>query len=92
MQFIQKALSTDKYYYSIYDWYYGNELKSLVGKPLDYIMAEIPRIVEEALLTDDRIKEVKDFKFKRESYDVLSVMFTVVSIYSEQQVVTEVLV
>lgn len=81
MQFIKKVLNTDKYAFEIYDWYYGNELIKLVGKPYDFIITEIPRIVEEALLVDDRIKEVNSFNFNQTSIDSLVCSFMVVTVY-----------
>lgn len=81
MQFIKKVLNTDKYAYSIYDWYYGNEIFSLVGMPYDYVKTECPRIIEEALLADDRILSVENFKFSKLSVDSLSVSCTVKTVY-----------
>lgn len=81
MQFIQKVLDTSKYAYEIYDWYYGNELNKLVGQEYDYIVTRIPAIIEEALLVDDRIKEVRNFMFNRNSIDSMSVSFYVDTVY-----------
>ena len=81
LQFIKKVLRTDKYSYEIYDWYYGNELRNLVGMPYDYIATECPRIIEEALITDDRILSVGDFKFSKISVDSLSMSCVVKTIY-----------
>lgn len=81
MQFIKKVLSTDKYAYEIYDWYYGNEILSLVGMPYDYIITECSRIVDEALTVDDRILEVVDFRYQRLSTDSLEMSCVVRTIY-----------
>lgn len=64
-QFIKKVLNTDKYSYEIYNWYYGNELYTLIGRPYEYIIAEIPRIVEEALLVDSRILSIDSWQFSK---------------------------
>lgn len=90
MQAVQKIFSTDKYAYEIYDWYYGNELLKLVGKPYDYIVAQIPRIVREALLVDDRITEVTDFEFNRTSVDSMTASFLIHSVYGNLTYVLEV--
>lgn len=90
MQAVQKIFSTDKYAYEIYDWYYGNELLKLVGKPYDYIVAQIPRIVREALLVDDRISEVTDFEFSRTSIDSMTASFLIHSVYGDLSYVLEV--
>lgn len=83
MQAVQKIFSTDKYAYEIYDWYYGNELLKLVGKPYDYIVAQVPRIVREALLVDSRINEVTDFEFTKTSVDSMTASFLIHSVYGD---------
>lgn len=81
LQFITKVLSTDKYAYAIYDWYYGNDLQSLVGMPYDYIVTECPRIIKEALLVDSRILGIENFQFQRLSNDSMSISCLVKTIY-----------
>lgn len=77
-QAIYLILSTERYKHLIYSWDYGVELLDLIGKPLPYVIAEIPRRITEALLTDNRIQQVTDFKFEKHG-KVLKVEFTVVS-------------
>ena len=89
-QAIQKILSTDKYAYDIYDWNYGHELLKLVGKEFSYIEVKLPQIIEEALLQDDRIKEITDFEITQLSIDTLSVSFRVITIFSTINYTTEV--
>lgn len=81
LQHIQKTMSTDKYAFEIYDWYYGNELMKLVGHSYDYIVTRIPNIFKEALLVDDRITDVRDFKFTKTSIDSVTVSCTVDTVY-----------
>lgn len=81
MQFIRKVLSTDKYAFEIYDWYYGNELLKLVGQSYDYVVARIPNIFKEALMVDDRIVNVRDFTFNKSSIDSVVVSCTVDTVY-----------
>ena len=83
MQFIKKVLDTSKYAYEIYDWYYGNELLELVGMSYDYISVEAPRIVEEALLVDDRITYIDSWSFTRLSVDSMEISFLVHTIYGD---------
>lgn len=91
MQFIRKVLSTDKYAFEIYDWYYGNELIKLVGQSYDYVVTRIPNIFREALLVDDRIKDVRDFTFNQIQLDAVVVSCTLDTVYGaikyEQEVV-----
>lgn len=79
-QYVRKALSTDKYTWSIYDWLYGNEIYKLAGKDYQYIVTTLPDIINRALLTDDRVKEVKNYKFKKLSIDMMEVSFDVYGI------------
>lgn len=92
MQFIQKALSTDKYAYEIYDWYYGNQLQKLVGHSKDYAITRIPNIIKEALLVDDRITDVRDFTFTQPSIDVVVVSCVVDTVYGQITYEQEVLI
>lgn len=81
LQFAKKVLDTSKYAYTIYNWYYGNELLSLVGMAYEYIVVEAPRMVEEALLVDDRIKSVANFSFEKLSIDSMKMSFRIYSVY-----------
>lgn len=91
IQFIQKVLSTDKYAFEIYDWYYGNELLNLVGHSYDYIITRIPNIFKEALLVDDRITNVRDFTFNK-SIDSVVVGCYVDTVYGQIKYEQEVLI
>ena len=90
LQFIKKVLDTNKYAYEIYDWYYGNELLALVGQSYDYIAVEAPRIVEEALLVDDRITYIDSWSFKKISVDTMEISFLVHTIYGDIKYTEEV--
>lgn len=76
IQTIYLILSTERYQHVIYSWDYGVELLDLIGKPMSYVMAELPRRIKEALITDDRIEDVVDFKFERKGKQ-LHTTFTV---------------
>lgn len=77
-QAIYLILSTERYAYLIYSWDFGVELANLVGKPMSYVMSELPRRVTEALTQDNRIDDVVDFEFER-SGKKLHATFTVVT-------------
>lgn len=77
-QAIYLILNTERYEHIIYSWDYGIELADLIGKPIPYVMSEIPRRVEEALKQDDRVESIKDFEFKKHK-NQLEVSFTVVT-------------
>ncbi|MBN1042366.1 DUF2634 domain-containing protein [Clostridium botulinum] len=57
----------------------GNNLKSLIGKDLDYINRNIKSMLEEALL-DEYVKSIEDIKTSQEGNKV-TVEFTINSIY-----------
>lgn len=78
IQAIYLILNTERYQYPIYSWDYGVELVDLIGQPVSYVISELPRRIQEALLTDDRITEVIDFEFTA-ARNKLHVAFTVVT-------------
>lgn len=77
-QTIYLILSTERYKSIIYSWDYGVELIDLIGKPMPYVMSEVPRRITEALTQDDRIENVTDFEFEMKGKQ-LHVKFTVIS-------------
>ena len=85
-QAIYKIINTERYKFLIYSWNYGVELEDLFGKPIPYVLPEIPRRMKEALTQDDRIKDVLgfDLTYNRKG-DVLA-KFTVVTIYGNLEI------
>ena len=75
-QAVYLILSTERYQCPIYSWDYGVELLDLIGKPMPYVIAELPRRIKEALITDNRITDVTDFNFNQQGKQ-LNVAFTV---------------
>lgn len=83
-QFIIKALMTPRDEYAIYTEDYGSELEELIAEQEgpDYILAEAPRIIADALENDDRVVSVDDVVVTLEG-DLLTANITVSSIYGE---------
>ncbi len=81
MQVIFRILSTERYQFIIYPWYYGIETLDLYGEPVTYVCTELERRIAEALLTDTRISSVTDFEFDLEVKGVVHAAFTVNTIY-----------
>lgn len=81
-QSVFKILNTERYDNIIYSWNYGVETKDLYGMPMSYVRPEIKRRFAEALLQDERIREVSDFEFKEKGPD-LYVKFTVTCDYGK---------
>ena len=82
-QMIYKTLMTDRYKFEIYDWNYGVELDDLIGQPKEFVKAELPRRIEDALIVDDRVSEVTDFEFTDVDKTTLAVKFTVKTIFGD---------
>lgn len=80
-QAIYKIINTERYKYLIYSWNYGIELEDLFGKPIPYVLPEIPRRIKEALTQDDRIKDVLGFDLSYDKKGNVLAKFTVVTIY-----------
>lgn len=77
-QAIYLILSTERYQHIIYSWDYGVELLDLIGKPMPYVMSELPRRITEALTQDNRITDVTNFEFTKKG-NKLHATFTVVT-------------
>src|SRR5574342_954740 len=90
-QFALKSLMTERSKYSIYTDDYGTELMDLVGADVTaaLLASEIPRMVEETLIYDDRIDEVTDIILTREG-DKLYISFRVVTTTGEEITTEEV--
>lgn len=65
-QTIYCILNTERFEHLIYSWNYGIELKHLIGENTTFAIPELERVIQEALLQDDRISEVNNFDFKVE--------------------------
>lgn len=62
-QTIQRALMTDRFYYNIYTWQYGSELKNLIGsKQIKYIEGAITKDIRDALAFEPRVLNIDDVK------------------------------
>ena len=77
-QSVYLILGTERYKFPIYSWDYGVELADLFGKPMPFVMAELPERIKEALTVDERISNVTDFEFTQKGKK-LEVSFTVVT-------------
>lgn len=79
-QFIEKTIRTARFRFLIYDEDYGSELDDLIGEDVtqELIETEIPAVITEALVYDDRIADVTDFVVMRQG-DQLYVSFRVIT-------------
>jgi len=83
-QFIRKAIYTARNRYLIYSDAYGSEIDDLLSQNLSFsvLEIEIPRLIEDALIYDDRIDNVGNFVLTQQS-DKLYVSFTVTLVNGE---------
>ncbi|MCY8205243.1 DUF2634 domain-containing protein [Bacillus sp. N12A5] len=78
-QFVYLSLHTERYAYSVYSHDIGNELQEVLAdnETTDaYKKMEILRLIEEALIYDDRISAVTDFEIEKQG-ESFRVSFTV---------------
>lgn len=80
-QAVHNILLTDRFNYRIYSWEYGAETESLVGDGMAVALAEVERIVTEALLADARVLAVVDFTKEQTARDSLRVAFVVQTVF-----------
>lgn len=77
-QFIYKAIRTPRNRFLIYDDQYGCELDDLIGANAtrELLNDEIPRIIKDAIIYDDRIESVSNFTVNQDG-DKTYISFTV---------------
>ena len=76
-QAVYKIVMTERYQYIMYSWNYGIELFDLYEEPVTYVCPELKRRITEALLCDDRIRNVDNFEFDFPQKGVIHVKFMV---------------
>ena len=93
---IKFLVDEGSYRYGLTGSLLGVELQDLFGKPIPYVLSEIPRRITEALVQDDRINDVTDYdiSYVRDNSqgkrgDVL-VKFKIQSIYGDIEMQKEV--
>lgn len=90
-QAITKILLTERFKNLIYTDDYGCEIRAVLqseGNTDEYLEVEIPALIEEALLRDERILAVENFNltFGSQSKDGVLVTFDVETIYGNTTV------
>lgn len=71
-QAIYCILNTERFDYLIYSWNFGIETKELIGENSSYVIPELKRVIEEALLQDNRIQEVTNFEITKEKNKIIA--------------------
>ena len=80
-QAVYKILHTERFNSLLYSWDYGVEFENLIGKDYDFILGDLQRRIEEALLQDDRIERIENVKVDKKQNDSIDVSFIVISKY-----------
>lgn len=77
-QFVRMALATERFRYLIYDSDYGSEIDEVITQDSspELLESEIPRVIREALIVDERIDNVTNFIIER-SQDAYFVTFDI---------------
>lgn len=87
MQAIWKILSTVRFAHLIYDDQYGCDFFNKIndGFTSDYLDSDMPVMLEDALLSDERILGIADFSYEAVSYDSIRISFVACTIYGDLQ-------
>lgn len=88
-QAVEIILNTARFHWQIYKSYSGVEWGGLIGQDPGYVGANLLRRIREALLVDDRVRDVTDFAFTLQG-DQLSATMTVDTVYGPTQTTVEV--
>lgn len=89
-QAIYKVIMTDRFKHLIYSWNYGTEWEAVQGKSWGVVESELKRIINEALLADSRILEIRNFEVSRISSRVFAASFTAETIFGDVEIKEEV--
>lgn len=81
-QAVEIILNVERYMYLIYSWDFGIEFQDLIGKDPSYACPEIARRVKDALLQDERIKDVDDWSFRQDKHSIIA-SFTVHTVFGD---------
>ncbi len=88
-QAIWKMLSTERFKHLIYSDNYGSEI---MDRAMDtelteeFLECDIPELVKDALLIDDRILEVNNITWNWVSIDSVAIACDVVTIYGDMEI------
>lgn len=91
-QAVVKAIRTRRSSYLIYSDDYGSEIGDLLGEAysIDYLQIEVPRLISETFLDDDRILECTDFEITKTGESIYCSFTVVTDIQTAVQVEVEI--
>jgi hypothetical protein len=81
------AVKARRYRWEIYSWYYGSELRKLIGNSYseEYLKSEVQRYLEECLVENENITGVKNVEVTQVK-DKLTIKFTLVTVVGSKEV------
>lgn len=85
------TLHSERYKYPIYSWYYGEEFSGMIGNSYepDLLKSEAKRMVEECLLVNEHITDIKDLSVEQ-TKDMLHISFIMETDQGDVEVETDV--
>ena len=89
VQAIEIILNVERFRWQIYSPYSGMQWRGLIGEDPGFVGAELQRRIRDALMMDDRVTGIRDFKYTVVD-DVLTASLTVLTVYGDVQSTTEV--
>lgn len=89
-QAVEKMLQTERFRFEIYSDNYGIEIENLIGEQYDLVVAEVERIIKEALLNDERIVSIDEVIVSKTASESVLISFIVSTVFgsfsAEQEV------
>ena len=87
---IFKALTTERFRYTAYDFDFGSEIHTLIGGRVnsDIALSELKRFIIEALMVNPYIEALSNFHFSQSGSGV-TVEFDCLTVYGEEQITWE---
>lgn len=76
-QMVRHVVFTERYAYEIYPDTYGMEMEKYIGRGFEYLEATIENDLRNALMQDDRVKNVKVTKVEKSDLDKALISFEV---------------
>ena len=81
-QAVEIILNVQRFRWQIFTPYSGMDWRDLIGNDPGYVAAEVQRRIREALLMDDRVRDIRDYTYTIRD-DTLTASLTVVTIYGD---------
>lgn len=83
-QVVEICLNVERFQWQIYTKNFGIELNGLIGEDYGFVASELKRRITEALMVDDRIKDVTNFEFElNETMEELTASFFVSTVFGD---------